>query len=1322
MLDVSRLACGLSRRTVFAHPEFKARGLRTFLLTTVAGIVLTLGADRADADEFNWGGVTGHWSNPEKWDENVVPTASDTANFSSGDGSIESEHSIDTLNVSGAFLEINPDGVLNVTTLLDVTSGWFVGDGSFNVGDDGTITQSGGTVSGLHISTPSYTQSGGENTAFVTASTYNHAGGSMGGELIADTYNLTDASATSTNGSIEAAVLFALSPTSDTATVDAHLTGTGSLVKSGDSTVVLTNAANDFTGTVSIEAGTLEVVNDALPDDATVSIDSGATLAMKTFIEMAFMGTMSGEGSLTKEEDGILTLGGEVALGTLAVNYGTLEIGTGTSKNTASFGSVSIGEEGTLYIATGATLTVDAAGDLTNNGTLTNYGIVNDALKNTATVENYFEYNADIASNTGNIRNQASGVWTGDVISNDRNVNNFGSWIGQVSANEDAITNDGTDAVWTGDVATNQGEISNQNGASWIGDVLANGGSISNEGEDAVWTGDVAANSGRISNQDGAAWNGDVLGNTDTIYNRIDSTWTGNVVAMDEGTIQNFATWTGDVESNNGWLYQFSGAWEGDVLSNSRAILIMGGTWTGDIVTNDGGIVNIAGTWTGDVLDNKGTVDNDAGSIWIGDVTNNGGITNRGSWTGDVAGNTGVLFNNGSEAIWTGDVLASSNQISNQNGAAWNGDVLGNNNVIFNESGSTWTGDVVANGGGSNKLANIDNEATWIGDVKGNAVAIYNSFVWNGDVAANTGRILNLSGAWTGDVTTNAGTVSNRSGATWTGNVASNDGTIENRAGGTWTGAVLANDGIISNKGIWHGAFTNAGTVNAENRINGAFDNSGILNVTGSLAGITTLTNTGTIDMRGNGAAQTFSAANATFGPQSIYALDVNAAGNSDLIAVSGTAALGGSVRVAAATGTPYNESTIFTILTAGNIVGEFQSVTTDLAFLAPRLSYATNAVELTLLRNDVGFGSIGTTANQNTAGTAVQALGNGNELYDAVLWLNSDQAAQAFDALSGEAHNSVESTNVENASPLADMLIDRMDASLDVPMGGNARVASLDAGFVPSTPGQSAKFWGQVYGRQSSVGASSTAGSDSKSGGFAGGFDDAFGDWRLGLMLHLGRSRSDVSALSSSADSTDYGLGAYGGRKWGDTRLSLGASYTRHDISSERHIAFLGFTDKVSADYKSGTVQVFGKLSQRFNVETVSLSPYASLAYVRNDTDGFTETGGAAALSSADNHLDAVFTTLGLEAERKFRMGDTRLAARGKLGWRHIFADAPVASYRFANGADFTVSGAPIKGNAIVAGAGLDINEVSSLDVSYEGRVGGVEGHALMGTWAMRF
>ncbi|MGV8996587.1 MAG: autotransporter outer membrane beta-barrel domain-containing protein [Parvibaculaceae bacterium] len=914
--------------------------------------------------------------------------------------------------------------------------------------------------------------------------------------------------------------------------------------------------------------------------------------------------------------------------------------------------------------------------------------IVHDPLDNTDSFDNDVEYNGDIASNTGTIRNNEPGVWTGTVSNGTGAVDNY--W------------------VWNGDVEGNEG------------------GSINNDGADAVWTGDVVTNNSQIVNKNGGAWNGDVYGNTNVIFNNADSTWTGDVVAQTDGTIENFGTWKGDVVSNNGYVYQLEGAWEGDVLSNDRDILVMAGTWTGDVVTNAGSLVNRAGVWTGDVLANTGTVENDAEGSWIGDVTNGTGtLQNYGSWTGDVAGNSAFFFNDGADAVWTGDVLASDSMISNQNGASWKGDVLGNNNAIYNEADSTWTGDVVANGGGSNRLALIDNYGTWNGDVKGNAATIYNDFAWNGDVTGNAGKVINYTGIWTGDVTGNTGTISNRDGVTWHGDVTGNDGTVENRAGAIWNGDVLVNDGIVSNKGVWNGAFTNAGTVNAENRINGAFDNSGTLNVTGSLAGITTLTNTGTVNMRGNGAVQTLSVANALFGPNSVYEIDVDAAGNSDVIAVTGTAALDGVVHVAAATGTPYDASTVYTILTAGNVVGEFKSVTTDLVFLAPRLSYETDAVELTLLRNDVGFASAGSTPNQSAAGAGVETLGAGNPLYDAILWLTPDQAAHAFDALSGEVHSSMESNHVENAGLIADLMTDRTDAAFDMAANDTSRVASNDQSFVPSTPKRGSGLWGQIYGRRSSVSDNGTAaGIISKAGGLAGGFDGLVADWRIGLMLNVGRSRSEVSALNSSADSTDYGIGVYGGRQWGGTRLSLGANYTRHDIDSDRYISFPGIAQKVSANYASGTAQLFGKLSQQFDFDAVSLSPYASLAYVRDDVNGFTETGGTAALSSAESSLDAIFTTVGLGAARKFQVGsDLNLTARGKLGWRHTFADRPVSSHRFAGGSDFSVSGTPIDGDAIVVGAGLDIGAGSSLDIGYEGRVGaGAGSNALTGSWTMQF
>src|SRR5690606_22854740 len=133
-------------------------------------------------------------------------------------------------------------------------------------------------------------------------------------------------------------------------------------------------------------------------------------------------------------------------------------------------------------------------------------------------------------------------------------------------------------------------------------------------------------------------------------------------------------------------------------------------------------------------------------------------------------------------------------------------------------------------------------------------------------------------------------------------------------------------------------------------------------------------------------------------------------------------------------------------------------------------------------------------------------------------------------------------------------------------------------------------------------------------------------------------------AALNTTASSTDYGLGLYGGRQVGDTLVSFGATYTRHANSTTRQVTIPGVTDTLSASYGSGTSQVFGNVSHEFDFGAVSLKPYAGLAYVNHATDGFTETGGPAALTSAANVVNATFASLGLGAEQQFVVGEDML------------------------------------------------------------------------------
>ncbi len=91
----------------------------------------------------------------------------------------------------------------------------------------------------------------------------------------------------------------------------------------------------------------------------------------------------------------------------------------------------------------------------------------------------------------------------------------------------------------------------------------------------------------------------------------------------------------------------------------------------------------------------------------------------------------------------------------------------------------------------------------------------------------------------------------------------------------------------------------------------------------------------------GNGIGTLNVANNATFNAGSTYQVQVNAAGQSDLLMISNAATLnGGTVQVLAANGT-YAPLTTYTILTAlGGVTGTFAGVISNYAFLAPSLEY----------------------------------------------------------------------------------------------------------------------------------------------------------------------------------------------------------------------------------------------------------------------------------------------------------------------------------------------------------------------------------------------
>jgi fibronectin-binding autotransporter adhesin len=452
----------------------------------------------------------------------------------------------------------------------------------------------------------------------------------------------------------------------------------------------------------------------------------------------------------------------------------------------------------------------------------------------------------------------------------------------------------------------------------------------------------------------------------------------------------------------------------------------------------------------------------------------------------------------------------------------------------------------------------------------------------------------------------------------------------------------------------------------------------------------------------------------------SAYTVNINPVGANDKIVATGAATLsGGTVNVVAASGS-YSTANRYTILTAGGgVTGAFASLTTttNLAFLSPTLSYDANDAYLGFAQT-AAFPSVAVTPNQAATATAIQALGAGTPIYNAVVGQSVEGARQAFDALSGEIHASAVSAAFDDSRLPREAVLDRLSSPYGtLPSGGAAGFAAMNAIAGPSVPANVFAGWGQAFGSFGHIGGDGNAATvDRSTGGFILGLDATLdARYRLGVAAGYTESSLSIAARGSSGSVQSTYAGLYGGASLNALQLRGGAFYAFNHYSTNRSVAFPGFSDADSAGYGGDTLQAFGEAGWRVPVSGFAgptfVEPIAALTAMHIETDAYTESGGAAALTGASQGYDYAATTLGVRAEAAL-FSNVPLTARGMIGWRHVFGDVtPDSTLAFASAPSipFTIAGAPVARNALAIEAGFDwkLTNNATVGVFYSGSLG---------------
>ncbi|MXO64077.1 beta strand repeat-containing protein [Qipengyuania oceanensis] len=398
-----------------------------------------------------------------------------------------------------------------------------------------------------------------------------------------------------------------------------------------------------------------------------------------------------------------------------------------------------------------------------------------------------------------------------------------------------------------------------------------------------------------------------------------------------------------------------------------------------------------------------------------------------------------------------------------------------------------------------------------------------------------------------------------------------------------------------------------------------------------------------------------------TLSAASIFEIEVNAAGEADLVNVTGTATLGGATASILAEEGAYAPFTEYTVLTAGSVVGTFGDITTNYAFLTPQFAYDATEVSLVLRRNDIAFSDFGATGNQSAVGGLIEDLAVGSVLYNEALLLTAAEVSPAFETLTGEAYPAYLGAMVETAEMLRDQL--RPAPAEGVFAWGNGLLGKVDGS-------------GSGY-RDAEL----------SSKGVAGGL--GYGNGPLQASIGLGKVWHDADDLGvSDAQTTVLSARVGYGQALGFSG-EVGIQKGWSDANIARTTSLGSISENLAGEIDGDYLQVFGEAGYLFGSETAAFGPYVGLSTVNLDADDLTETGGVTALDISDLDRTVTFGRIGGKFDARMAGG---LTLGGNAAYRRAWGDREnAASIAFAdNGSDVLIGALPIDKSAWELGASI--------------------------------
>jgi autotransporter-associated beta strand protein len=388
-----------------------------------------------------WVGGSGNWTTAANWQGTTVPVNGSPIEFAGSGGTSTNNNALAVVN-----------GI------------------SFSASANGSYTIDGSALeiaTGGLLNSSAYEQTVALNLTMNGSSSFN-----------ADTADLTISGGVDNNGS----TLTATANTSRTISISGAVSDSGSLIKNGAGTLILTGN-NTYGGSTTISLGTLQIGNNSAgllgAGNYAGTIANSGTLAFSSTQNQTLSGLLSGDGALVKSSSGTLVLTAANSFsGNITINAGTLEVGgSGVLEN----GNLANG------IVNNGTLSINTSANQTLAGVLSGSGALNKSNSGTLTLSSSNSY-------TGATTIQAGIVSVGSF----GNGSSAGSFGASSNASQNLILSGGT-ILYTGVNATSNRSFTLADGTSSTINVSTSGVSLTLSGNSAATTGSlVKAGSGTL--------------------------------------------------------------------------------------------------------------------------------------------------------------------------------------------------------------------------------------------------------------------------------------------------------------------------------------------------------------------------------------------------------------------------------------------------------------------------------------------------------------------------------------------------------------------------------------------------------------------------------------------------------------------------------------------------------------------------------------------------------------------------------------------------------------------------------------------------------